>query len=112
MVGHALGRQSAQALDEDGIGKPAAGTWGQASKVRGPAGATHMSCLRAGWQWARYDQFITRQGLCIRVEEACPNDVLEMAKRDTEAAMWERWAAKEARKQLAPAPLEAPLRRL
>jgi hypothetical protein len=58
-------------------------TW---AKVRGPAGATRLPCERAGWEWPAFDQFSTKQGLRIGLEETCPNDVLEMAKRDAEAA--------------------------
>ena len=35
-----------------------------------------------------------------------------MAKRDAEAERWEEWTSKEAYRQLAPAPLVEPLRRL
>ena len=46
------------------------------------------------------------------MDESCPVDIDEMAKRDAEAERWEEWTSKEAYRQLAPAPLVEPLRRL
>ena len=70
-----------------------------------------MSCLRAGWKWPKFE-IITRQGRTIRLDETCPADIDEMAKRDAEAERWEEWTSKEAYRQLAPAPLVEPLRML
>ena len=37
----------------------------------------------------RFDEFITRQGITIKLEETCPADIEAMARRDAEAARWE-----------------------
>ena len=71
-----------------------------------------MSCLRAGWNLPKFDECLTTQGLTIRLDETCLADIDEMAKRDAEAERWEEWTSKEAYRQLAPAPLVEPLRRL
>ena len=82
-------------MDEGGVGKPEEGkamgktlTWG---KVRGPAGATFMSCKRAGWSWPKYDEFLTRQGLTVKLGVCCPRDVQAMAAKDAEAVRRQAW---------------------
>jgi hypothetical protein len=84
-------------------------SWG---KVRGPAGATLMSCRRAGWTWPMFDKFFTRQGLEVDLATSCPRDVQAMAAKDAEAVRWKAWTRQEAYRQLAPAPLMDPLRSL
>lgn len=81
-------------------------------RVRGPAGACIMSARRLGWAWPRYDTFIIRKRLQMRMDEVCPEDVRAMALLDSDAAMWDSWTRQAAYSALAHRPHVEPAARL
>ena len=83
--------------------KPA---WG---KVEGPAGAVRMQMRDLGWKWPSWSTMISEEGLVMDLREICPDDLKQMALRDSERNMWKRWCAKDGNQHLAPEPFMEPI---
>ena len=71
-----------------------------------------MTAKELGWKWLAWQTFLSRDGLKVDVRTTCPMDVAAMAKKDAEAATWEKWVqADERRAVFAPGPLIEPVER-
>ena len=63
------------------------GTKPRWNKVEGPAGAVRMQLVALGWKWPAWHAMITSELLTIDLREVCPDDLRNMAVRDSERAI-------------------------